>query len=175
MSSPETASSATDVFATPSCRSKTRSLSITRGSCLHWNRQQLNSECSNRRRSPAWSSLHLTKNKAHDRAAVRPVMRCVYPDGAGWNPPAPTRPSTRIWAAFEASAEDERKSRIKAGVAGDPRGKHFCPQCGQLRGLLRCPEIGSKTEKYYHFCGRYPRTLTATTKNQGSPPERSLF
>lgn len=40
--------------------------------------------------------------------------------------------------------------------------------CGQLQGLLRCPEIGSKTEKCYHFCGPYPQTLTATTKNQGS-------
>ena len=65
---------------------------------------------------------------------------------------------------------DLKYSRIKAGVAGGPRGKHFCPQCGQLRGLLWCPEIGSKTEKCYHFCGPYPQTLTATTKNQGSPP-----
>ena len=59
-------------------------------------------------------------------------------------------------------------SRIKAGVAGGPYRKHFCPQCGQLRGLLRCPKMGSKTEKYDHFCGRYPQTLTAATKNQGS-------
>jgi hypothetical protein len=84
--------------------------------------------------------------------------------------PAPPELSPQIWAAFEGSAEDERKSRINDGVAGDPRRKHNCPQCGQLRGLLRCPEVGSKIEKYYHFCGPYPQTLTATTKNQGSPP-----
>ena len=32
--------------------------------------------------------------------------------------------------------------------------------------------MGSKTEKCYHFCGRYPQTLTATTKNQGSTPRK---
>jgi len=84
--------------------------------------------------------------------------------------PAPTRPSTRIRAVFEGSAEDERKSRIKAGVAGGPCRKHFCPQCGQLRGILRGCEVGSKTEENRSLCGRYPKTLTATTKNQGSPP-----
>ena len=30
--------------------------------------------------------------------------------------------------------------------------------------------MGSKTEENRSLCGRYPKTLTATTKNQGSPP-----
>lgn len=46
--------------------------------------------------------------------------------------PAPPELSTRIRAAFEGSAEDERESRIKAGVAGGPCRKHFCPQGGQF-------------------------------------------
>jgi len=79
--------------------------------------------------------------------------------------PAPARGFKQVFPAFRRGSEDEIRSRIKAGVAGNPCGSHFCPQCGQLRGLLRCPEIGSKTEKCYHFCGRYPQTLTATMKN----------
>ena len=42
--------------------------------------------------------------------------------------------------------------------------------CGQLRGLLGCPEIGSKTEEKRLLCGRYLQTLTATMKKQGSSP-----
>lgn len=53
------------------------------------------------------------------------------------------------------NTKDESYSRIKAGVAGVPCGKYFCPQCGQLRGLLRCPEMESKKKGRSRFCGRY--------------------
>ena len=56
----------------------------------YWNRQLLDSGCSGRRRSPAWSSFHLTRSRACDHAAVSPVVRCVRPDQTGWSP-SPTR------------------------------------------------------------------------------------
>ena len=49
------------------------------------------------------------------------------------------------WPAFGGASGDERKSRINDGVASAPCRKHFCPQCGQLRGLLRGLEMGSKS------------------------------
>ena len=97
-----------------------------------------------------------------------------------------------FWAETRDMKPATTTSRIKAGVAGDPYRKHFCPHCARRRvseanrpqrgrllgrrcassygGILRGCEVGSKTERCYHFCGPYPQTLTATTKNQGSPP-----
>lgn len=70
-------SSATVVSTTPSSRSKTPSTSSMSGRCLRWSRQQLNSGRSDRRRSPVWSSFHLTRSRVHDHAVARPGMRCV--------------------------------------------------------------------------------------------------
>ena len=87
-SSPGTVSSATAVSGTPFCRVKMRSLSITSGSCLRWNKQQLDSERSREQRSLAWSSFHLTRSRAHDHTAVQPVMSCVrrWRCGQGYTP-----------------------------------------------------------------------------------------
>ena len=57
-------------------------------------------------------------------------------------PPRSLRPNL---ARFGGASGDERKSRINDGVASAPCRKHFCPQCGQLQGLLRGLEMGSKS------------------------------
>ena len=73
------------------------------------------------------------------------------------------------------NTKDESHSRIKAVVAGGPCGKYLCPRCGQLRGLLRCPEMGSKKKGRYRFCGHYLRELTPARKKRGACSENNTI
>ena len=73
----------------------------------------------------------------------------------------------RIWAAVPAPglfAEDEKKSRINAGVAGGAFGRSQLPAVRAVTGVLGVSKVGSKTGGGDHVCGHNPRTPTAITK-----------
>ncbi len=81
----------------------------------------------------------------------------------------------RIWAAVPPFwregfphpglfAEDEKKSRINAGVAGGASGRSHLPAVRAVTGVLGVSKVGSKTGGGYHVCGHNPRTPTAITK-----------
>lgn len=95
----------------------------------------------------------LEEDTARQRAAERlaelaresPQNALCAPFGAEASPSCRPGVGGPIWPAFGGNLEDERKSRINDGVASVPRRKHLCPQCGQLRGLLRGLEMGSNS------------------------------
>ena len=61
-------------------------------------------------------------------------------------------------------AEDEKKSRINAGVAGGASGQSHLPAVRAVTGVLGVSKVGSKTGSGDHVCGHNPRTPTAITK-----------
>ena len=64
--------------------------------------------------------------------------------------------------------EDEKKSRIKAGVAVGASGRSHLPAVRAVTGILGVSKVGSKSGLYYHLGGHYPQTPTVITKKQGS-------
>ena len=60
--------------------------------------------------------------------------------------------------------EDEKKSRIKAGVAVGASGRSHLPAVRAVTGVLGVSKVGSKTGSGDHVCGHNPRTPTAITK-----------
>ena len=91
-------------------------------------------------------------------ALFAPVRRCV-PSFGERQGPAPPSGSARIWAVvspLRRSAysghppppglflEDEKKSRIKAGVAGGSSGRSHLPAVRAVTGALRCIKSGVK-------------------------------
>lgn len=52
---------------------------------------------------------------------------------------SPLRGGNEGYGACDDEEQDKRRGRKR------PRQKHLCPQCGQLRGLLRGLEMGSKS------------------------------
>ncbi len=78
----------------------------------------------------------------------------------------------RLWEAlrhkasgpFGAEPKDERKSRIKAGVAGGSSGRSLRPAVRVVTGVCGVSKVGSKTDSGDHACGHNPRTPTAITK-----------
>ena len=92
----------------------------------------------------------------------------------------------RIWAAVPALwresfpppglfAEDEKKSRIKAGGADGSFGRSLRPAVRVVTGVWGVSKVGSKTGSGDHVCGHNPRTPTAITKKQGSYPGKEKF
>ena len=61
-------------------------------------------------------------------------------------------------------AEDEKKSRINAGVAGGASGRSHLPAVRAVTGFWGVSKVGSKTGSGDHVCGHDPRTPTAITK-----------
>jgi len=76
-------------------------------------------------------------------------------------------------------SEDEKKSRIKAGVAGGPPAGHFAPQCGSLRGFPVYQKWGQKQQAGITFAVTIPEPLLPQRKNRGHTSllrcERLLF
>ena len=71
--------------------------------------------------------------------------------------------------------EDEKKSRIKAGVAVGASGRSHLPAVRAVPSVSKVGGIGVKSSTKNWLCGRIPRMPTATRKNRGHSPERSLF
>ena len=91
---------------------------------------------------------------------------------------SPQRWGTLPWADFHVSGSepgDERKSRIKTGVAGGASGQSHLPAVRAVTGIFRMTESGVKTASGNHVCGHYPRTPTVTTKNREHALEKSRF
>ena len=59
--------------------------------------------------------------------------------------PVPTRGWRPDLARFRRCSRGRKKKQDKRRGRKRPRQKHLCPQCGQLRGLLRGLEMGSKS------------------------------
>ena len=59
--------------------------------------------------------------------------------------PVPTRSWRPNLARFRRCFRGRKKKQDKRRGRKRPRQKHLCPQCGQLRGLLRGLEMGSKS------------------------------
>ena len=60
--------------------------------------------------------------------------------------------------------QDERKSRINAGVAGGASGRSQLPAVRAVTGVCGVSKVGSKTAGGDHACGHRPRPPTVTTK-----------
>ena len=63
--------------------------------------------------------------------------------------------------------EDEKKSRIKAGVAVGASGRLHLPAVRAFTRVFGVSKVGSKTAGENHVCGHAPREATAATKNRG--------
>ena len=59
--------------------------------------------------------------------------------------PVPTRGWRPDLARFRRKSQGRKKKQDTRRGRKRPRQKHLCPQCGQLRGLLRGLEMGSKS------------------------------
>ena len=110
------------------------------------------------------------------------MSRCV-PSFGEWQGPAPPCGSARIWTAvspLRRSAysghppppglflEDEKKSRIKAGVAGVTSGRSLRPAVRVVTGFCGVSKVGSKSRRCYHLCSHDPRKATPARRKQGS-------
>lgn len=106
--------------------------------------------------------------------------------GTGWHrtPPSGFQASVgRLWEAlrhkasgpFYTEPRDERKSRIKAGVAGGSSGRSHLPAVRAVTWLWGVSKVGSKTGGGDHACGHNPQTPTVTTKKQGSSLRKEQF
>ena len=107
------------------------------------------------------------------------VRGCVASFGKGQSPLPLPADTGRIWAAVppfrrnaysghvpppNRFARDEKKSRIKTGVAGGSSGRSLRPAVRVVTGLCGVSKVGSKTGSGDHVCGHNPRTPTAITK-----------
>ena len=125
----------------------------------------------------------------HAKAALRPVFGRVSPcvPRLRMGEALPLQAdSGQFWAAVSPSlerghfpsglfTEDEKKSRIKAGVAVGAFGRLHLPAVRAVTRVFGVSKVGSKTASRDHVWGHYPRTPTAATKKQGShesPPLR---
>ena len=70
----------------------------------------------------------------------------------------------RVWASFWEFAEDERKSRINAGVAGGASGRSHLPAVRAVTGFFGVSKVGSKTDGGDHVCGHIPGMLRGMDK-----------
>ena len=118
----------------------------------------------------------------HAKAALRPVFGRVSPcvPRLRMGEALPLQAdSGQFWAAVSPSlerghfpsglfTEDEKKSRIKAGVAVGASGRSHLPAVRAVTGVLGVSKVGSKSGLYYHLGGHYPQTPTVITKKQGS-------
>ena len=86
-------------------------------------------------------------------AAVSPLRRSVY---SGYPPP----PGLFL--------EDEKKSGIKAGVAGGASGRSLRPAVRVVTGFCGVSKAGSKSRRCYHLCSHDPRKATPARRKQGS-------
>ena len=95
----------------------------------------------------------LEEDTARQRAAERlaelaresPQNALCAPFGAEASPSADPEVGGPIWPAFGGNSQGRKKKQDKRRGRKRPRRKHLCPQCGQLRGLLRGLEMGSKS------------------------------
>ena len=89
----------------------------------------------------------------------------------------------RIWAAVPPLwredfphpglfAEDNKKSRIKTGVAVGASGRSQLPAVRAVTGVLGVSKVGSKTGGGDHACGHNSQAPTVTMKKQGSNPRK---
>ena len=94
-------------------------------------------------------SLSLPADRGRIWGAVPPLRRSAYP---------------RYLSLSNRFTRDEKKSRIKAGVAGGASGRSQLPAVRAVTGVLGVSKVGSKTGSGDHVCGHNPRTPTAITK-----------
>lgn len=95
----------------------------------------------------------LEEDTARQRAAERlaelaresPQNALCAPFGEEGSPPVPIRSWRPKLARFRRCFRGRKKKQDKRRGRKRPRQKHLCPQCGQLRGLLRGLEMGSKS------------------------------
>ena len=112
-----------------------------------------------------------------------PLCAAVCPLSEWGSVPTPPGGSARIWTAvspLRRSAysghppppglflEDEKKSRIKAGVAGVTSGRSLRPAVRVVTGFCGVSKVGSKSRRCYHLCGHDPRKATPARRKQGS-------
>ena len=125
----KTADPSTGICSTPSVRSRRQSNCSTSGSSGSW-----------RRMPPVKGRRNASQNwpvKAPRTPCVRLSERKRVPVPArGWRPDL---------ARFRRNSRGRKKKQDKRRGRERPRQKNLCPQCGQLRGLLRGLEMGSKS------------------------------
>ena len=96
---------------------------------------------SNWRRMPP---VRERRNASQNRPAKAPRTPCVRLSERK-RVPVPTRGWRPDLARFRRCSRGRKKKQDKRRGRKRPRQKHLCPQCGQLRGLLRGLEMGSKS------------------------------
>ena len=119
----------TGICSTPSVRSRRQSNCSTSGNSSNW-----------RRTPPVRGRWHASKNwpvKAPRTPCVRLSERKRVP--------VPIRSWRPKLARFRRKSQGRKKKQDKRRGRERPRQKNLCPQCGQLRGLLRGLEMGSKS------------------------------
>ena len=119
----------TGICSTPSVRSRRQSNCSTSGSSDSW-----------RRMPPVRGRRNASKNWPV-KAPRTPCVRL----SARKRVPVPTRGWRPNLARFRRKSQGRKKKQDKRRGRERPRQKHLCPQCGQLRGLLRGLEMGSKS------------------------------